>query len=256
MQLKGIREANSSRIGLLCPPGGRGAATWAPGRLTSAAAQRCWRRLVWLWRSVHAIFLLWVAALGPAISWARGGRADWCGAEIILDERFCAKVVLGEQVVHGEETEAQPQGSPRWLAAFSRRRVGFGELGRSIDMREVARQATHPHHDGCPPPGASERHSRWTAYDAMHLKDEARRSSTVGSSSAQAVAETLALAVALRVWLALAPETELEVRSDSVAALGAIAKSLWTSLFRSTAYSPRATSWGRRTTSPKRCPCP
>lgn len=255
-------------------------------------------------RRLHALFLLWILVFGPNVSWAkvdRGPRVSWCGAEVVIASRTCAKVVLGEQFVQEllAETEEQlrrplaplgtvsriagratwamglvpvlrsfidslwvavtelrararggiaggkrlktlPGNEPAietsrirtsllWLRAFLRRRIGTGELGRSVDVetyygREKVRITTDASPWGLG--GTLEVSGRVMAFfaDRVTQADVDALGVAVGESRSQAVLETLALAVAVREWL---PEwgkerTVVEVRSDSVAALGAV----------------------------------
>ena len=118
-----------------------------------------------------------------------------------------------------------------WVRAILRRSVGRGELARTVDARIFVSQSTIRITTDASPWGIGatlEKDNLIIAflYDKIHEADVKRLSIEVGSSSAQATCEALALLVATRTWLPFWAEERATAvtRSDSLSALGAIAK--------------------------------
>lgn len=140
------------------------------------------------------------------------------------------KKVLGRNGESAAETSRVAL-ALRWLRAFLDRKVGDGGLGRTADVREWF----------CMPDvvitcdaspwglGATLEVGGWyVAYlrDMLGPDDAEILGIEVGSCKCQAVAEALAMAVAIRTWLPTwgLQRTAVKVRSDSQAALGALGK--------------------------------
>ena len=74
---------------------------------------------------LFAIFLLWLVAFGPPISWAkvaRGKRVDWCGSTLQFLDRYTVKAVINETFVREFTEEVED--------AMSKPLVGLGTLRR------------------------------------------------------------------------------------------------------------------------------
>ena len=133
----------------------------------------------------------------------------------------------GEPAAHTTRVEE----TLRWLRAFLKRLVGYGVLGRMVDIREwqdgpsivIATDASPwglgavLEIDGIPQSFISE---------AITHADAERLGFEIGSCRGQSAAESLAILVAMRSWLPLwrVRRTAISVRSDSQAALGALGK--------------------------------
>ena len=197
------------------------------------------------------IFLLWLCIMGPPISWdkvARGRCVEWCGVELRLIDRYTVKAVLAEEFVRTlreeiEEAMSRPlvklsvvrriAGRASWAMGLVPvlRLVGTGELGRTIDTRVWMQGPTLRITCDASPWGLGatlEVEGRFEAYltDALTSEDAKGLGFVIGSCKAQAIVETLALAVALRTWLPSwsAARAVVRARSDSQAALGALKK--------------------------------
>ena len=119
----------------------------------------------------------------------------------------------------------------RWLRAFLSRKIGDGSLSRTADVREWYGQVSVIITCDASPWGLGatlEVHGTIVAYlhDALNECDAEVLGLAIGSCTCQAAAEALAMAVALRTWLADwgLRRTAVKVRSDSQAALGALGK--------------------------------
>ena len=143
-----------------------------------------------------------------------------------------------------------------WIRAVMRRAIGRGELSRTVDARVFVGKSTVRITTDASPWGIGatlEKDNQIVAflYDRIHEADASRLKIVVGSSAAQATCEALALLVAIRTWLPYWAEEQATAvtRSDSLSALGALAKGSSTSppinlIVRETAIDVASSKYG------------
>ena len=118
-----------------------------------------------------------------------------------------------------------------WVRAFVQRRVGHGELSRTVSVTSFYSSPRFMITADASPWGLG----AWLAFDGYPIRwlasevtseDASMLGVKIGDCSSQAVLEALAMLVALRTWFPLwaGDRMAIVVRSDSMAALGALGK--------------------------------